>query len=183
MRVLLGARPPEAKDRAEVVLEKLRARHVLTALAEVDLGPVLEARRLRGGRALESGRLSPEPALDLLLADAGVAPSGLSGRPDVAAALKPEVVVPDVATSDKTQRRILRDAVDAVSEVPDRSKPGVPRSFLGAEKIWSLAGMRAASAVRVMETLRTMAAMLTGTSDVPDEKVNPVVSPYCRPAG
>ena len=107
MRVLLGPRAPEAKDHAEVVFEKLGSRHVLAALAEMDLGPVLEARRLDGGRALEAGRLPADPALDFLLADGGIAPDGLARRPDVATALEPEVVVEDVAPLEHAHPWIL----------------------------------------------------------------------------
>ena len=104
MRIILGPRAPEAQDDAEVVFEKLGSRHVRAALAEVDLGPVLEARRLRGGWSLETGRLAPEPALDLLFADDGVAFARLAGRAGVAAALEPEVEVPDVAPFEHAHR-------------------------------------------------------------------------------
>jgi hypothetical protein len=96
MCILLRPRAPEAQDHPEVVFEEFRPGHLRPPLAEVDLGPILEARRLPGGWSFEPGRLAAHPALDLLFADAGVAPQGLSGGPDVPTTLKPEVVVEDV---------------------------------------------------------------------------------------
>jgi hypothetical protein len=57
---------PAKFDHAEVVFEKFRARHVLAALAEVHLGPVLKPWGLDGGRSLEASGLPADPAFDLL---------------------------------------------------------------------------------------------------------------------
>ena len=104
MGILLGPRAPEAQDDAQIVFEKFRSRHLGPALAEVHLGPVLESRRLHGGWCLEAGRLAAHPALDLLFAEDGVPTHQLAGRPDVAAALEPEVVVEDVAPFEHAHR-------------------------------------------------------------------------------
>lgn len=107
MRVTLRSGPPEAKDRAEVVFEKLGSRHVLAAFPKVNLGPVLESGRLRGGWSLEASRLPAESALDLLFVDVGIDPCGLARRTGVAALLKPEVVVPDVASFPETHLMVF----------------------------------------------------------------------------
>src|ERR1700681_4476670 len=45
MRVPLRSGPPKAENCAEGVFEELRSCHVRTAFPQVDLGPILEARR------------------------------------------------------------------------------------------------------------------------------------------
>jgi hypothetical protein len=65
MRVPLRSGPPKAENCPEVVFEELRSCHVRTAFPQVDLGPILEARRLSGEWSFEAGRLPSELALDL----------------------------------------------------------------------------------------------------------------------
>jgi len=104
MGILLGPGAPEPQDHPEVVFEEFRSGHLRPALAEVHLGPVLEARRLHGRWCLEPGRLAAHPALDVLFAEDGIPTHQLAGRADVAAILEPEVVMKDLAPFEHAHR-------------------------------------------------------------------------------
>jgi len=86
MGILLGPRAPEPQDHPEVVFEESVASSGAGA-AEVNLGPVLESRRLYEGGASSPGRLPAHPALDVLFAEDGVPDAPIGGRSDVAAIL------------------------------------------------------------------------------------------------
>jgi hypothetical protein len=89
------------------MFKKLGSPHVLAAFAQVDFGPILEARCLCGGWSLQTGGLPPQPPLDLLLADDGIGSGALVGRAGVAAPLEPEVELPDVTAFPEAHARFF----------------------------------------------------------------------------
>jgi hypothetical protein len=70
---------------------------VVRARAKVHLRPVLKGGRGHLGRRFEAGQLSAQCPLGVAFDLLGLSLGDLTGRARVAAALKPEVVLPDVA--------------------------------------------------------------------------------------